>query len=318
MGAPKDMRPRIIYSCRNRADFAAFCARHQRLISSIAAYEEGRPVDEWYMEQGWCAVCDTRTDFLVDFQYGWMDAAGRRQRNWRERLECQSCHLNSRMRAVVQLMIANLNAASGGRVYVTEQVTPLFKALQTRIANLVGSEFLRDGTSPGARNAAGIRHEDLTALTFPEEAFCCIGSFDVLEHVPDFQRGLAQLARCLQPGGWLLLSTPLLLHYDRTLVRAVIGPSGTLQHLQDPEFHGDPLSADGALCFYHFGWSLLDDLRAFGFQDPRIVLFWSRRYGHLGGLQPIILAQKPPRPASVPMTGHSRWWPWRRSRLAIG
>jgi hypothetical protein len=132
----------------------------------------------------------------------------------------------------------------------------------------------------------------------------------VLEHVPDFQRGLAELARCLAPGGWLLLSTPMFLHYDRTQVRAVLGSDGVVEHLRDPEFHGDPLSADGVLCFYHFGWSLLDDLMAFGFCNPKIVLFWSRRYGHLGGLQPIILAQKPPGPitaasAAAPRRGRS-------------
>ena len=286
------MRSRIVYSCRNRAEFNDFLARHSRLIARMTLYEDGRPGDDRYIERGWCVVCDAERDFLVDDQYSWLDASGRRRRNWRERLECQACHLNNRMRAVVQLMLGNLGAGSGGQVYVTEQITPLFTALQAQIPGLVGSEFLRDGTSRGGVNAAGIRHEDLTALSFSDGAFRCIGSFDVLEHVPDFHRGLAEFARCLEPDGWLLLSTPIFLNYDRTLVRVVLNPEGIPEHLREPEHHGDPLSADGALCFYHFGWSLLDDLRAFGFNDPRVVLYWSRRYGHLGGFTPIILAQR--------------------------
>ncbi len=317
------MRPRIIFSCSNRAEYEAFLARHGKLLTRISAYEQSLPDDESYMQRGWCAICNAETDFLVDYQYGSVDAAGMRRRNLRERLECQGCHLNSRMRAVVQLMLGNLDAEAGGRVYLTEQVTPLFKALQTRIPGLIGSEFLRDGTPRGARNAAGVRHEDLTALTFADGAFSSIGSFDVLEHVPDFQRGLAELARCLAPGGWLLLSTPIFPHYDRTQVRAVLSSKGEVEHLRNPEFHGDPLSADGVLCFYHFGWSLFDDLVAFGLHNPKLVLFWSRRYAHLGGLQPIILAQKPPAPvtaaagASVNQCGRPRYAAARRARSAI-
>jgi FkbM family methyltransferase len=290
--APPRVQPGIVYSCRDRAGYDAYVTRHRRLIARIAAHEDSRPDDASYMERGRCAVCGQEQDFLVDFQFGHTDASGRRRRNWRERLECQGCHLNNRMRAVVQLMLGNLGAASGGGVYLTEQVTPLFKAFKSRLPNLVGSEFLRDGTPRGEVNTDGIRHEDLTALSFGDEAFRYIGSFDVLEHVPDYRRGLAELARCLEPGGALLLSTPFFPHYDRTLIRAVVSAAGTIEHLAEPEFHGDPLSPEGALCFYHFGWSLLDDLRAAGFRDPRILLYWTRRYGHLGGLQPIILAHK--------------------------
>lgn len=296
--------PRIVYGCRNQSDFEAFVSRHRRLLSHIEAYEDGTPTEDSYLHRGWCAVCRGERDFLVDYGYSWTDTAGKRRRNWRERLECQGCHLNNRMRSAVQLLLGNLTAGEGGRVYLTEQITPLYAALKGRITDLIGSEFLRDGTARGACNAAGIRHEDLTALSFPSGTFRCIGSFDVLEHVPDFRRGLAELLRCLEPAGWLLLSTPIFLHYDRTLVRARLDPHGTVQHLHEPEIHGDPLSGDGALCFYHFGWSLLDDLRDVGFYDPKVLLFWSRRNAHLGGLQPIILAQKPARMPADPPARH--------------
>ena len=289
--AKVQMRPRAIFTCRSRAEYNSFTARHRQLLAGIKAYEEQTPRDEHYMQRGRCAVCDAETDFLVDYQHGFVDAAGQRHRNWRERLECQRCRLNNRMRAVVQLMLGNLRAGSRGSVYLTEQVTPLFTVLKARIPDIVGSEFLRDGTPRGAFNASGVRHEDLTALSFPDASFQCIGSFDVLEHVPDYRRGLSELARCLTPGGWLLLSTPFFPDYDRTLVRAVVA-GGSVEHLCEPEFHGDPLAAEGVLCFYHFGWSLLDELAAAGFREPRIALYWSRRYGHLGGLQPVLLAQR--------------------------
>ena len=35
---------------------------------------------------------------------------------------------------------------------------------------------------------------------------------------------------------------------------------------REPEYHGDPISG-GVLCFHHFGWALLDDVREAGFAD---------------------------------------------------
>ena len=155
-----------------------------------------------------------------------------------------------------------------------------------------GSEFLRDGTRRGQVNGQGIRHEDVTALTLPTASLDLICSFDVIEHVPDYRRGLREFSRCLAPGGLLLLSTPFFLDQPRTKVRAVLRMDGSITHLHAPEYHGDPLSADGALCFYHFGWSLLDDLRQARFVDVAVGLYWSRRHGHMGGLQHVLLARK--------------------------
>ena len=50
---------------------------------------------------------------------------------------------------------------------------------------------------------------------------------------------------------------------EKNIVRAVIR-DGEIHHLLPPEYHGDPLSAEGCLCFYDFGWELLEDLRAAG------------------------------------------------------
>jgi 2-polyprenyl-3-methyl-5-hydroxy-6-metoxy-1,4-benzoquinol methylase len=49
----------------------------------------------------------------------------------------------------------------------------------------VGSEYI-GGTIPlGATNAVGITNQDLTKLTFPDEQFDLILSFEVMEHVPN-------------------------------------------------------------------------------------------------------------------------------------
>ena len=49
----------------------------------------------------------------------------------------------------------------------------------------------------------------VTALPFPDAAFDLVCALDIVEHVGDDERALAELARVAAPGGALLLSAPL-------------------------------------------------------------------------------------------------------------
>ena len=49
---------------------------------------------------------------------------------------------------------------------------------------------------------------DVLALPFDADAFDVACSFEIVEHVPDAERFVRELARVLRPGGTLVLSTP--------------------------------------------------------------------------------------------------------------
>jgi SAM-dependent methyltransferase len=51
-------------------------------------------------------------------------------------------------------------------------------------------------------------HGDATRLPFEDESFDAITMFDLLEHVPDDNKAIAQALRVLRPGGVILISTP--------------------------------------------------------------------------------------------------------------
>jgi SAM-dependent methyltransferase len=198
------------------------------------------------------------------------------------------------MRAVLHFMKSCLHVDRKSKIYLTEQVTPLARAFEATYPYVVGSEYLRDGTLPGQRNTNGIRHEDGTALSFPSSSFDVICSFDVLEHVPCYRSAIAELFRCLKPGGKLLLTVPFWPDRTETLTRASLGQYGIgIVHHEPPEYHGDPLSESGALCFYHFGWNFINDLLENGFYDPKLNFYWSFEYGYLGGRQFLITATRP-------------------------
>lgn len=242
--------------------------------------------------RAYCVVCERPSDMVIDLQYAFDTPSGGKVPNWRERVQCVRCGLNNRMRGAIATLGDVAQVPKTASIYVTEQVTPLYQALSRLYRDSVGSEYLSDGTEPGRSNSAGVRFEDATRLTFPDAAFDCIVSLDVLEHIPDYRRALREFARCLKPGGTLVLSVPFELHRPETLIRAALLPSNEIEHYVEPEYHGDPLNGAGILSFATFGWSLLDDLRDSGFETSFLRFYWSAEQGYLGELQFIIVATR--------------------------
>jgi SAM-dependent methyltransferase len=184
------------------------------------------------------------------------------------------------MRASIHLLEFILAPLPTWRIYVTEQMTAFYRWAKARFSNTLGSECLHDGTHPGSHNRRGIRHEDLTALTFKNESVDAIVCLDVMEHIPDFHKAFAECARVLRPGGSLLLSVPF--HGGPThLLRARVQTHGRIEHVQTPEYHSDPLAPAGCLCFHHFGWDVLDYLKAAGFRTAAAYALWSPELGYM-------------------------------------
>lgn len=203
------------------------------------------------------------------------------------------CGLNNRLRLALHAVDQRLPHATTAKIYLTEQLTPIVDCLRHRCGELVCSEYLGPSAVPGGIDERGIRHEDLTRLSFEDRSFDAVFSFDVLEHVPDYQKGLQEVFRVLKPGGMFLMSAPFHLGSSRNIVRARIDVEGRIEHLLEPEYHGDPVSPDGGvLCFYHFGWQLLDEMRSVGFTDVVATLYWSSDYAYIGEEQLLLHAVK--------------------------
>jgi SAM-dependent methyltransferase len=212
--------------------------------------------------RGHCTLCAAEQGF---------DADGA-QRGMREGLACSRCRCNARQRAAAAVLFDALDSPASARVYASEQASPFYVALRRRVGRLTGSEFRPD---PAKRFwltlwllrqgvYTWLRDEDVTALRIRSGSLDGVVSLDVLEHVPDYRAALREFARVLGPGGAFVLTVPF---YDDRIDNvqiARIGDDGIVEHAGEPEYHGDPLGG-GVLCFHHFGWALLDDLRAAGF-----------------------------------------------------
>jgi SAM-dependent methyltransferase len=226
---------------------------------------------------GTCYVCDRNVNFEVN-----VDLIAQSS-NWRETLRCPGCELINRWRSSIHLFEELIRPKPDDRIYLTEAITPLFRAVAARYAHCVGSEYAAD-TPLGTEidlPAGPTRIEDVTRLTFPDASFEAVLSFDVLEHVPDYKSALREFCRVLSPGGQVMISVPSTFA-DHTLVRAEMGADGQVRHLMEPAYHGDPLSDEGVLCYYDFGLDLLNEMKLAGFRDAFLVCYTSRPWGYYG------------------------------------
>lgn len=226
--------------------------------------------------QGICDLCRRERVFVAHGDAG-----------PREGLHCAGCGNSARQRAAAAVLLRSLPVPGRSQVYCTEQASRFYLALRQRVGRSCGSEYgiglsrrlrlslwlLRHG-----RRLEWIRLEDVTALRMPDASQDAVASLDVLEHVFDYRAALAQFARVLRPGGVLVLTVPF--HERARATRTIAWPQddGTIRHDGAPEYHGDPVRG-GVLCFHHFGWDLLDAMRAAGFSDAAACSVQSPAHG---------------------------------------
>lgn len=237
--------------------------------------------------KAWCAACSSVTPMRVTWHYCGANAAGSVHPAWTETCACNRCGLNSRMRALIDFLTSQLNTPTSARIYIAEQTTVSFSVFQKLFADVTGSEYLGPDYQPGEmatgfKNHGQVRHEDLSRLSFADGAFDLVLTQDVFEHVPAYAKTFSECARVLKPGGALVFTVPFFYDQAKTGIRATVGAQGTIQHILPPEFHGNPVSNEGSLCFQNFGWDLLETLQAAGFSQPKANLYWGPWAGHMG------------------------------------
>jgi SAM-dependent methyltransferase len=101
-------------------------------------------------------------------------------------------------------LLAPLVAASRRRLEVGAGMRPRLPLAGTHFVDISAPALARLAGRGGTAVLAPV-----TALPFPDGAFDLVCALDIVEHVGDDERALAELARVTAPGGALFLSAPL-------------------------------------------------------------------------------------------------------------
>jgi SAM-dependent methyltransferase len=258
--------------------------RQDEFMAAVRGFDAYRIAAEAWIESrdtvdGYCGTCEGMTTFAVTVggYYG-------PHPNLREAMKCPGCNLSNRNRLLHEALKTRIRDALTPRIALLERTTPLFSALQREFPDITGSEYLGEGKVPGSIHAwhgFEVRHESITDLSFDDASLDFLLHCDVLEHVHDYRRALREAARVLDPDrGTMLCTVPFFM--TRIEERELARPraDGSIEYFGPPEYHGDGLRPEGILTWHHFGWKLLDDVRAAGFAHAAIGLAYDPFRGY--------------------------------------
>jgi hypothetical protein len=196
--------------------------------------------------------------------------------------------LNSRQRAMLQC-VKTLNPCHQGlsatNIYGFEQVTAFANRIKAVSPSFIGSEYLPD--IDARRANPHLRHEDALNLSFLNDSFDVVFSNDVIEHVPDVDRALAEVYRVLRPRGVFVSTFPFCYGEYSSVKKASLIDNEIVFH-SEPEYHGNPVDPKGSLVFEIPGWEILDRAKQIGYRRSFVRITASKRYGFIGTEVPAV------------------------------
>jgi len=214
--------------------------------------------------------------------------------NYRESLYCEKSGSNSRLRAVATLIDKYMDGKDSDKVnlFFTEQITPFFKHYKEKYKHVTGSEYKGPDLESG-KIKDGIRHEDLSQISYKKKQFDLLITLEVLQFFPNYKQCFKEIHRCLKDEGWTIMTVPFDMNRQYNNLRTTVNEDGSLKHDEAPIYYNTPAGpAGGLLCYQHFGWEMLDELREAGFSEVKATFVWSLNMGILGSDVMVILAKK--------------------------
>jgi SAM-dependent methyltransferase len=191
--------------------------------------------------RGYCCICEAQVTFETHGE--WL----------RDQYLCQGCGTIPRNRALVHVL--NI-VAPNWRDGDVHESSPGSRHLADKCERYSYSFFFED-TAPGSTKL-GNPCQNLEALTFPDGSFDTFITQDVLEHVFHPETALAEISRVLRPGGVHVFTAPKHKSLPQSRRRASLVDGKVVHHLPE-EYHGNPISAKGALVTWDYGVDF-DDL----------------------------------------------------------
>lgn len=232
--------------------------------------------------QGHCPICEKDTVFVA--QGAWL----------RDQLICTTCTGGSvpRERALA-LILGEL--LPDWRTLAIHESSPSERGLSFKMAKeapgYVASQYF-PGKSAGAI-VDGFRNEDLESQTFADGSFDLVVTQDVMEHVYNPDRVVAEVFRTLKAGGLYLCTFPVrkeqVPDWERRLIRQ---DDGSTQHLKPVEIHGNPVDDTGSIVTVDYGYELHKAFASWAEFDVRVYRFADAWHGILGENTEVVVCRK--------------------------
>lgn len=191
---------------------------------------------------GTCPICEKGTIFI---KFGdWL----------RDDLRCFRCLSIPRHRAIIHVLTTHFPRWRAYKIHESSPHGASSDKLAKECRGYLPTHYYTDAL-PGTVTR-GIRCEDLENQTFPDNTFDLVITQDVLEHVFDPAKAIAEIARTIKPGGAHVFTVPW--YSWKTTARRAEKKNGEIRHMKDPEYHGNPIDPDGSLVVTEWGGDLCE------------------------------------------------------------
>lgn len=241
-------------SLRKKVDRLARAEDDKVQLAKLAAAGEAAPVvssqpepqRQYYLRhEGVCPICEAPRSFVAE--NAWL----------RDYLLCSGCLSVPRERAVMRVIA---EVMPDWRNLLIHESSPADRGVSRKLrlacGGYVATQFDPSMAAGQVCKQKGYRNEDLGAQTFPDESFDIVVTQDVFEHLPDPSAAIREIARTLKPNGVHIASVPLIRKWSPSRPRARLNPVGVVDHILEPEYHGNPIDEKGALVFTDWGFDI--------------------------------------------------------------
>jgi SAM-dependent methyltransferase len=235
-----------------------------------------RPFQIRRLTVGFCPICQRRTVFIA--RHAWL----------RDHLKCLRCRSIPRWRAVIVVLETHFPAWRAGRLHESSPGGAASNKLARECAGYEASNYFTD--TPAGQRRNGTRCENLEHQTFADATFDLVVTQDVFEHVLHPEQAFREVARTLKPGGAHVFTVPWY-YWKKTVVRAT-GAPGAIEHLLAPEYHGNPIDANGSLVITEWGHDLTGIIETATGLSTTVMRITDRRQGIEGKFIEVFITQK--------------------------
>ena len=182
-----------------------------------------------YERDGYCIICSAPRRFYA--KYDWY-------RDW---LFCSDCGSVPRERALA-LVLERVEPNWRDKSIHESSPEPrgISLKLQENCPRYIATQYF-PGYELGA-SVNSVRNENIEISTFDDRSFDLVITLDVMEHVNNPDKVIADVFRTLAPGGRYIFTVPTDKGRIETKRVALYLDDGNVEHYEAPEYHGNPVN----------------------------------------------------------------------------
>ena len=229
--------------------------------------------------RGTCPVCESTAIFYL--KGAWI----------RGDLRCARCGSRPRNRALMEVLSRQFPLWRDYHIHESSPGAPLLGKFSRECRGYTPSHYFTD--LPRGAYRDGFRSEDLEAQSFADGTFDLVITQDVLEHVFDPAAALREIARTLKPDGAHVFTVPWY-YWRSTVVRARRTPARGVEHLLEPDYHGNPIEPRArSLVVTEWGRELPEFIERHSGMQTEVFRLDDARRGITGAFIEVFVSRKP-------------------------